>query len=407
MRIAVVNNFFPPRVGGSSHLSESLARAYAEAGHEVLVLTVAYRGAPASEQRDGLQIVRLPAWVLPRLGMSIDFDVSFAFGPRNLRRVFRILGRFAPDVIHQHGQFLDLTWLTSIYARRRGVPVLLSVHTRLEGTRRRYDLAFRLLDAVLVRPLVALSRPRYVVMDRLMEQYIDTRYHPGRQNMVAIPVGIHTTAEHGARHCSRRAVRDALGIGERPMILSLGHVIPLRDRLTLVEALPAILRRRRDAVVVVVGDVNYDAFRRRADELGVGAHIVCTGSVPRDDVAAYLAAADVECHDLQGLGLGTASLEAMFAQVPVVAAVRPDNFPGIDLRSGENITLVPIGDADALAAAICDLLDSPAAARHIAMAQRELVAKHFSMEAVTREHLSELADLVYGPTDHEAAERLA
>ena len=26
MRIAVVNNFYPPRVGGSSHLSDALAR---------------------------------------------------------------------------------------------------------------------------------------------------------------------------------------------------------------------------------------------------------------------------------------------------------------------------------------------------------------------------------------------
>ncbi|MCW2757911.1 MAG: hypothetical protein JWO46_1657, partial [Nocardioidaceae bacterium] len=39
MRIAVVNNFFPPRPGGSSHLADHLARQYAARGHEVLVLT--------------------------------------------------------------------------------------------------------------------------------------------------------------------------------------------------------------------------------------------------------------------------------------------------------------------------------------------------------------------------------
>lgn len=36
MRIVVVNNFYPPRVGGSSHLSDALARGYAARGHEVL-----------------------------------------------------------------------------------------------------------------------------------------------------------------------------------------------------------------------------------------------------------------------------------------------------------------------------------------------------------------------------------
>ena len=42
MRIVVVNNFYPPRVGGSSHLSDALARGYAARGHEVLVVTAAY-----------------------------------------------------------------------------------------------------------------------------------------------------------------------------------------------------------------------------------------------------------------------------------------------------------------------------------------------------------------------------
>ena len=60
-----MNNFFPPRVGGSSHLSDALARGYARSGHEVLVLTAAYGDAPAEEERDGLRIVRLPAYTLP------------------------------------------------------------------------------------------------------------------------------------------------------------------------------------------------------------------------------------------------------------------------------------------------------------------------------------------------------
>ena len=32
LRIVVVNNFYPPRVGGSSHLSDALARGYAARG---------------------------------------------------------------------------------------------------------------------------------------------------------------------------------------------------------------------------------------------------------------------------------------------------------------------------------------------------------------------------------------
>ena len=49
--------------------------------------------------------------------------------------------------------------------------------------------------------------------------------------------------------------------------------------------------------------------------------------------------------------------------VPVVAAVRPDNFPGIALVSGENITLVEPNDPADLAAALCGLLDDPSGFR--------------------------------------------
>ena len=77
MRIAVVNNFFPPRVGGSAHMAASLAAQFAAAGHEVLAVTAAYDEAPAEEERDGYRVVRFPAVKMPQIGLSIDFDMSF------------------------------------------------------------------------------------------------------------------------------------------------------------------------------------------------------------------------------------------------------------------------------------------------------------------------------------------
>ena len=119
MRIAVVNNFFPPRVGGSAHMSASLAAQFAEAGHEVLAITAAYADAPAEEERDGYRVVRLPAMKMPQVGLSIDFDMSFAsLRPGNWRRLWKLLNEFKPDAIHLHGQFFDLSWLAGIYARR-------------------------------------------------------------------------------------------------------------------------------------------------------------------------------------------------------------------------------------------------------------------------------------------------
>ena len=105
----------------------------------------------------------------------------------------------------------------------------------------------------------------------------------------------------------------------------------------------------------------------------------------------YLAAADVEAHDLQGYGIGTASLESMAAGVPVVAAVRPDNFPGIDLigqrarpRAG------PRGRPAALGRASLDLLGCPDLRARVGAAGQQLVREHFAMAEVLRQHLEVL-----------------
>jgi glycosyltransferase involved in cell wall biosynthesis len=227
--------------------------------------------------------------------------------------------------------------------------------------------------------------PYMVVMDRTMDAYIRSRYATREQRLVDIPVGVELDRFGGEGDGAR--VRELWGLGDRPIILSLGHVIPLRDRVALVEALPGVLRSFPDAVVVVVGNVHYRAFLDTAEELGVTDHILCVGAVPKEEVIDYLAAAQVEAHDLDGHGLGTASLESMAAGVPVVAAVHVDNFRGIELRNGENIVLVSEGRPAELAGALIHVLSDPEGSELIAKNQRDLVDRRFSMAAVTREHL--------------------
>ena len=391
MRIALVNNFFPPRASGSAHLTEELARRLAARGEDVLVVTAAFEDAPREEQRDGYRVVRLPSGSIPKTKLTMRFDVSFTATPRNLARLFRLLDDFAPEVIHQHGQFFDLTFLTSIYAWSRHVPTVLSVHTRLEHPSPPHGFLLWLGDMLLVRSFISMSRPHVVVMDRPMERYVTRRYGIPASRQVAIPVGVEPRRFEDADGHGGRA---RLGLGSRPIVLSLGHVIPLRDRLALVDAMPFLLEKLPELAVVVVGTLYDDRFLTRAEELGVLDHVVLTGGVPKDEVPGFLAAADVEAHDLQGLGLGTASLEVMAAGVPVVAVVRPDNFIDVDLRSWENVVLVPPSDPRALADAIIRILDDPEAARRVATGQQRLVEEHFTLAGVTDRHVELYARLV-------------
>lgn len=402
MKIAVVNNFYPPRPGGSAHLAQHLAQEYANAGHEVLVITATYGDAPKEEHKNGLRIVRIPAWTLPKTRFAANFDIGFVSSPRAKKRVFELLDDFAPDVVHQHGQFFDLTWLSGWWARKRGVPTLLSIHTRLESPLSRFNsFVYGAADRILVAPLMRVHRPQVVVMDILMDRYIDKRYSSSISGKVNIPVGIDPAVMRGG---DANVALAKIGHADKRIILSIGHVIPQRSRIALVRALPAILEKHPDAVVVVVGGVYHDEFLTLASTLGVDHAVIAVGALPQADVPDYLAAADLEVHELEGGGFGTASLEALAVGIPVIAAIETDNFLDLEVESGRELFIVPpIGpkhpgaDPVALAELVNSILADPDAARAAVTSNAmKFVEQNFTIEAVADRHLEVLESMAGG-----------
>ena len=250
----------------------------------------------------------------------------------------------------------------------------------------------RIADSLVVRPFVRLGDPYVVPVDVFVHDYVEARFgiHPDR--IVDIPVGVESAR---FRSADRPVVRQRLGIGDRPMILSVGHVIPLRDRLALVEAMPALLAEFPDLVVVVVGRIYDDRFVHRARALGVDHALVTTGEVPKDDVPLYAAAADVEAHDLQGLGFGTASLEMLAAGVPVVSVVRADNYPTAPFVDGEHLILAASNEPAVLASAFARLIADPDLRARVGAGGRRLIEESFSMESVTERYLELYARAVH------------
>jgi len=383
MRVAVVNSFFPPRAGGSAHMSDALAKQVAAAGHEVLLITAAYRDAPDEEERDGFRIIRLPSAALTSK-LAFNYDLLFTASPKNGRRLFRILDDFRPDVVHEHGQFFDLTWMSTLWARRHHVPRVLTVHTILRSPFKWHDRLMAVVDYTLVRPFVRIGDPYVVAVDVFVQEYVAQRYGIRGDHLVDIPVGIEADrflATEG------RAIREKLGIGDRPMVLSVGHVIPLRDRLALVEAMPNLLREVPELAVVVVGKIYDDRFLQRARELRVDHALMAVGEVAKDEVPQYAAAADVEGHDLQGIGFGTASLEMLAAGVPVVSVVRADNYPTAHFVDGEHLVLAESADPDVLAPAILRLINDPDLAKRLAVGGRRLIEEEFTVEMVAARYI--------------------
>src|SRR3954451_545572 len=190
MRIAMTNNFFLPRPSGSAHHTEGLAAQLAAAGHEVLVITAEYENAPNDESRDGYRVTRLPAWTPPPSRVGMNYEIPWTFSPRNLRRLFRILDDFKPDLVHQGGQFFDLTWMTAIWARRRKVPTVLTVYTALVHSDRIARKILWLGDLLLVRPFISIGRPTIVVIDTPIDSYVRRRYRMRDDRVATVMIGV-------------------------------------------------------------------------------------------------------------------------------------------------------------------------------------------------------------------------
>ncbi len=390
MRILFVNSFFPPRTTGSAHFSLDVAREYVRQGHQVWVATTSVPGASEHEEIDGVHVVRLPAWSVTPGNLAFNYALPFVIRPGVVRRVKRLFDDARPDVVHQNGQFFDLTFVTTWVAWRRRIPRVLTIHTPLMHTNRWLRAFISLVDRTALRALNAPGRPLMVGVDRYVCDLVQRRHRPRRGPVRFIPATLRVdqfSTGDGVR------VRQQLDLGVRPIILSFGHVIPIRSRVPLIQALPYIVEQFPEVRVLVVGEVFYDEFLRRAEELGVAEHVLVVGRVPHAEVPDYLAAATVESHDLDGHGLGITTMEVMAARVPVFARVRRDVFPGIDLDEWPELQIVEGADPRAIAESICHLLGSAEFRQMVADRQFEFVNRYFRAEIVAGQYLELFEDL--------------
>ncbi|MEV7672454.1 glycosyltransferase family 4 protein [Streptomyces sp. NPDC000963] len=143
--------------------------------------------------------------------------------------------------------------------------------------------------------------------------------------MVQLPPGVDEKTFHPGS--GGDAVRARLGLSDRPVVVCVSRLVPRKGQDTLIRALPGILRRVPDAVLLIVGGGPYEKdLRRLAEETGVAGSVRFTGAVPWAELPAHYGAGDVfamPCRTRRGgldvEGLGIVYLEASATGLPVVA----------------------------------------------------------------------------------------
>jgi glycosyltransferase-like protein len=175
-----------------------------------------------------------------------------------------------------------------------------------------------------------------------------------------VPNGVDARRFRPPRDAAERAAaRRSAGFGRRLAVLTVGGIEPRKGSLCLLEGFAALrntLPERHPVLLIAGGTTLFDyrheldRFSARARELGVTQHVRLLGALAPGELESLFRAADLFAFPSVKEGFGLAALEALAAELPVVASDL-DVFHEF-LRDGESALLTPVGDGAALAAAM-------------------------------------------------------
>jgi glycosyltransferase involved in cell wall biosynthesis len=319
MRIDLVSEHASPLAaiggvdaGGQNVHVAALAAGLAQRGHEVTVHT--RRDDDALPERvvtqDGYEVAHVPAGpprALPK-DQLLPHMTEFA---RVLRAQWSTV---PPDVVHAH------FWMSGLAAVEAAAdlptPVLQTFHA-LGSVKRRHQGAADPSPESRISLERGLCRDVDHVIATCSDEVFELRrLGLPRDRASVVPCGVDTSVFTPHGWVAPRS--------ERPRLLVLGRLVERKGQEDAVRALRAV----PDAELVVVGGPPVDAvdadpevrrLRAIAETEGVADRLVFAGSVPRDDVPAWVRSADVVLAVPWYEPFGITPLEAMACGRPVVA----------------------------------------------------------------------------------------
>jgi glycosyltransferase-like protein len=195
-----------------------------------------------------------------------------------------------------------------------------------------------------------------------------------------------------ASSADRRRDRAEADLEGRLVVLAVGGIEPRKGSLTLLEGFARLrhLAPERQPLLIVAGGATLfdyrdeaERFADRARELAITEHVRVTGALMPAELERLYRAADIfACPSIKE-GFGLVALEALAAELPLVAS-DIDVFRTF-LDHEHSALLTPAGDADALGHALARIARDGALRRRLRAGGRSLVAA-WSWDAAAAEH---------------------
>ncbi|HSD51858.1 MAG TPA: glycosyltransferase family 4 protein [Candidatus Methylomirabilis sp.] len=370
MRVCLITANFWPTWGGAETQCRLLARELGRRGNQVVILTRARRGAPATDCADGIAVRR-----------------TTAFGPSYCRSMIWSLTATAWLRRHGHGfnviqcyQLLSPAHVGILGRSGRQAVVVRPACSGQYG-----DVAeVQRLPLTGIRKRMLQRVDAFVTLTQSVESEL-VEFGLGAIPRHRIPNGVDLSLFSPATGDERRTLRARLGLPEdRILCAFVGRLTHQKDPDLLLQAWALVPRSQ--AHLVLVGD---GPLRSRLE--------ACVNSGPRKaqitftgasaNVVRYLKAADLLVLPSRAEGMSNVILEAMACGLPIVATDLPGNRDVLG-EDGKLGLLVPVGNPAPLAEAIETLVASADLRRELGRAARIEVEMRFDIQRVVGQYLS-------------------
>ena len=356
-------------------MRETHRRLYAE-GHQVTVLAPSYKGL-RSHQMDGIEVVRFR--YAPRAWETLTHEEGATYKIRRpwmqlLAIPHIIMGCFMAawlamtrryDAVHVHWPFPHGI-MGQVAAKINRVPLVVMSHGAELALAKRKKWITPFLWQSLRSADLRLANSSCTA--REVEQLCN-------RECQVLPYG---TTVISAPSPSITSIK--------PRVLFTGRLIERKGLDYLLRAAPRILDRHEAQFIITGNGDQRKRLEALCNELGLTDSVSFVGFLSKDELKKEYARCNVWVNpgivdswgDAEGLGVG--SIEAYNYCKPVVAS-RVGGIPDT-VVDGETGYLVPQKDVNALADAICDLLDNPDKARRFGRNGYRFAREMFSWDSI-------------------------
>jgi phosphatidyl-myo-inositol dimannoside synthase len=387
VKILMISEVFPPRVGGSGRWFWELYRRLPREA----VLIAAGQSAHAEEfdRSHDLRVTRLPL-------TFTTWDILSLRGLRQYAAAARLLDalvkRDRPDVLHC-GKCLPEGLLAWLVKQRRGTPYLCFVHGE-ELTLARTSRNLNWLTRHILR-----GAERIVANSGHSRGILENDWGIAPERIVVLHPGVDTTRFIPAERDP--SVRAQLGWHDRPVVLTVGALQKRKGQDSLIRALPAIRARFPDVLYAITGEGWERSYLEHlVEELGVQGQVQFRGVPSDEDLLRCYQQCDLFAlpnrqvgWDIEGFGI--VLLEAQACGKAVIAG--KSGGTAETMQVPETGLVVPCEGPDDLAASVIELLSDRPRLAQMGEAARERVVEQFDWTLLSRRaerlfHLSRVLD---------------